>query len=97
MEAIRTKRRGPKGATEYLIKWEGYDSDVNSWEPAENVGEAARSKCPGSQQPVRPPAAPGEASPLARGCFMDPIRAPSPHGCWREAAAALLCLPTHGL
>ena len=34
VEAIRSKRRGAKGM-EYLIKWEGYDSDVNSWEPAE--------------------------------------------------------------
>ena len=38
MEAIRFKRRGAKGA-EYLIKWEGYASDVNSWEPAEHVHE----------------------------------------------------------
>ena len=36
VEAIRSKRRGAKGM-EYLIKWEGYDSDVNSWEPAEHV------------------------------------------------------------
>ena len=44
VESIRTKRRGPKGTTEYLIKWEGYASDVNSWEPAEHVGDEAISE-----------------------------------------------------
>ena len=38
VEAIRSKRRGDKGP-EYLIKWEGYASDVNSWEPAAHVCE----------------------------------------------------------
>ena len=40
MEAIRAKRR-QHGRWEYLIKWEGYESDVNSWEPREHVGEEA--------------------------------------------------------
>ena len=34
-------KRTRKGGTEYLIKYEGYDSDSNTWEPTENVGQAA--------------------------------------------------------
>ena len=62
----------------------------------------ARSKCsgPGRQQPTRPHTAP-EARLLAQGQPLRPIRAPSPLGCQREAAAAPCCysaatlLPAH--
>ena len=30
------------GRTEYLVKWRGYSKKHNSWEPLENLNEAAR-------------------------------------------------------
>ena len=38
VEAIRAKRTR-KGVQQYLIKWEGYESEENTWEPADNVNE----------------------------------------------------------
>ena len=38
----RPAQRSPVPAlrrTRYLVKWEGYDSADNTWEPAENVGD----------------------------------------------------------
>jgi len=35
VERIVGERRGARGKVEYLIKWTGYSSDHNSWEPAE--------------------------------------------------------------
>ena len=32
------KRRILKGKVQYLIKWDGWASEFNSWEPKENVG-----------------------------------------------------------
>ena len=32
------KRRTLKGKVQYLIKWDGWASEFNSWEPKENVG-----------------------------------------------------------
>lgn len=41
VEAIRGKRKNPEtGATEFLIKWEGWSENDNSWEPLDNL------KCP---------------------------------------------------
>ena len=37
VEAVRGERRGQSGAVEYEIKWEGYASDENTWEEAEDV------------------------------------------------------------
>ncbi|XP_037032160.1 heterochromatin protein 1-like [Bradysia coprophila] len=34
------KKRTRKGKTEYLIKWLGYPSSSNSWEPSENLDAA---------------------------------------------------------
>jgi Chromo (CHRromatin Organisation MOdifier) domain len=36
VERIVGKRRR-KGRTEYHIKWEGYESDKNTWEPETNI------------------------------------------------------------
>jgi len=41
----RATKHQPKRSTlqrEYLIKWEGYSDDHNSWEPAEGVSESAK-------------------------------------------------------
>ena len=37
----KTRSKKRKTRVEYLIKWEGYDDTNNSWEPAENLNEAA--------------------------------------------------------
>jgi hypothetical protein len=52
--------------------------------------EPARSKCPGSQLPLRPPTAP-DARPIAQGC--PPGSRASPLRCRSEAAAMLRRLP----
>ena len=31
------KKRIYKGKVEYLVKWEGYDTNENTWEPEKNV------------------------------------------------------------
>ena len=31
--------RGPEGAREYLVKWYGYPSDMNTWEPTANFND----------------------------------------------------------
>ena len=38
MEKVIEKRITTKGKIEYLIKWEGYDENENTWEPKENLG-----------------------------------------------------------
>ena len=40
VEAILQKRR-QGGKTQYLIKWEGYESEDNTWEPIEHLDGAA--------------------------------------------------------
>lgn len=38
VEEIRARRiNSSTGALEYLIKWEGYEEDANSWEPSDNL------------------------------------------------------------
>lgn len=36
IEKILDKRIGRGGKTSYLVKWEGYGDDHNSWEPPES-------------------------------------------------------------
>ena len=57
-----------------------------AFEVNEMAPQHARSKCPGPQPAMRPPAAP-EAHPLARGCPLRPGGEPVPLGCRGEAAA----------
>ena len=33
-----------KGKQEFLVKWEGYDSDENTWEPYNNLKDNAQFK-----------------------------------------------------
>ena len=33
-----------KGKQEFLVKWEGYDSDENTWEPYNNIKDNAQFK-----------------------------------------------------
>ena len=41
VESIRDKRKCHKGGSyEYLVKWQGYSSDENTWEPKENLSNA---------------------------------------------------------
>ena len=37
IEALLSKRFSSNGAIEYLVKWEGYGSEYNTWEPEENI------------------------------------------------------------
>ncbi|EOD41789.1 hypothetical protein EMIHUDRAFT_194308 [Emiliania huxleyi CCMP1516] len=76
VEQVRGRRRGRSGGIEYLIKWEGYASEENTWEPVENVSddliaekEATHASLPPRKRPqggassAQAPAAKG----LARG------------------------------
>ncbi|XP_031621378.1 chromobox protein homolog 3-like [Contarinia nasturtii] len=36
IEKIVRHRRRPDGSYEYFVKWKGYDSSANTWEPKEN-------------------------------------------------------------
>lgn len=40
VEKIISKRKLEKGGHEYLIKWKGYDSSQNTWEPISNLNKA---------------------------------------------------------
>lgn len=42
VEVITKARVSEEGGWEYLVKWAGYDSDADSWEPAENVKQCDR-------------------------------------------------------
>lgn len=37
MQRILESRVGKKGTFEYLVKWEGYATSENTWEPAANL------------------------------------------------------------
>ena len=37
METILGRRYSSDGGIEYLIRWRGYNSDWDTWEPAENL------------------------------------------------------------
>ncbi len=34
-----------KGVNMFLVKWEGYNSDANTWEPKENIERSDFCKC----------------------------------------------------
>ncbi|KAG1716344.1 hypothetical protein ID866_828 [Astraeus odoratus] len=42
VEVITKARVSDDGDWEYLVKWAGYGSDADSWEPAENVKQCDR-------------------------------------------------------
>ncbi|THH02520.1 hypothetical protein EW026_g379 [Hermanssonia centrifuga] len=42
VEVIEGARVNDDGDWDYLVKWAGYDSDANSWEPSENVAGCER-------------------------------------------------------
>ncbi|XP_029070930.1 chromodomain Y-like protein isoform X2 [Monodon monoceros] len=37
VERIIDKRKNKKGKTEYLVRWKGYDSEDDTWEPEQNL------------------------------------------------------------
>lgn len=37
MESIVDKRKNKKGKTEYLVRWKGYDSEDDTWEPEQHL------------------------------------------------------------
>ncbi len=37
VEKVVDKRRNPQGKDEYLVKWVGYPSYQNTWEPLKNL------------------------------------------------------------
>merc|ERR1712013_124495 len=44
VEEIRDKRRGEDGDWLYYVKWMGWDSDTNTWEPVEHLAEDCKEK-----------------------------------------------------
>lgn len=39
VEEILSRRATPRGMVEYLVRWEGYPPQFDTWEPPENLGE----------------------------------------------------------
>ena len=39
VEEIRDKRRGEDGEWLYYVKWVGWESDTNTWEPVQHLDE----------------------------------------------------------
>ena len=37
VERIVDKRKNKKGKTEYLVRWKGYDSEDDTWEPEQHL------------------------------------------------------------
>ena len=37
VESIVDKRKNKKGKTEYLVRWKGYDSEDDTWEPEQHL------------------------------------------------------------
>jgi len=44
VEEIRDKRRGEDGEWLYYVKWVGWESDTNTWEPREHLAEDCKEK-----------------------------------------------------
>jgi hypothetical protein len=37
VERILSERRGKRGESEYLCRWEGWGAEADSWEPARHI------------------------------------------------------------
>lgn len=41
VDSIIGERKGKSGETEYLVKWDGYSSEWDTWEPESNLKSVA--------------------------------------------------------
>ena len=75
VEAVRGKRRDG-GKMQYLLKWEGYASEENTWEPAENVSEDLIKEFEARQALKSAKSRPAPAKPPPKPCLL--YTSPSP-------------------
>jgi len=65
VEKVLNRRKSSAGTWEYLVKWEGYDENENSWEPGPNISAGALKefwKSKGIRGKRKKKVAPGEAT-----------------------------------